>query len=158
MDTLNLFASWLGRLKWVFLDLEGLFSPLWPILWPTGFSGGFSEFLEAENILLSSNPTHFWWHHCLFILQLAGFMKDDSIILEVFVQADAPHGVSWDSKKHTGFVGLKNQGATCYMNSLLQTLYFTNQLRKVRRCLYSDLCFIIIKDESFVYVGNSHLI
>ena len=24
------------------------------------------------------------------------------------------------SKKHTGYVGLKNQGATCYMNSLLQ--------------------------------------
>lgn len=38
---------------------------------------------------------------------------------------------SWDSKKHTGFVGLKNQGATCYMNSLLQTLYCTNKLRKV---------------------------
>ena len=38
--------------------------------------------------------------------------------------------VCWDSKKHTGFVGLKNQGATCYMNSLLQVLYFTNSLRK----------------------------
>ena len=37
---------------------------------------------------------------------------------------------SWDSKKHTGYVGLKNQGATCYMNSLLQTLYFTNELRR----------------------------
>lgn len=59
-----------------------------------------------------------------------GFLKDDTIILEVWVSADAPHGVSWDSKKHTGFVGLKNQGATCYMNSLLQTLFFTNQLRK----------------------------
>lgn len=59
-----------------------------------------------------------------------GFLKDDTIILEVWVQADAPHGVSWDSKKHTGYVGLKNQGATCYMNSLLQTLFFTNQLRK----------------------------
>ncbi|XP_018335217.1 ubiquitin carboxyl-terminal hydrolase 7 isoform X2 [Agrilus planipennis] len=59
-----------------------------------------------------------------------GFIKDDTITLEVYVIADAPHGVSWDSKKHTGYVGLKNQGATCYMNSLLQTLYFTNQLRK----------------------------
>lgn len=59
-----------------------------------------------------------------------GYIKDDAIILEVHVTADAPHGVSWDSKKHTGYVGLKNQGATCYMNSLLQTLYFTNELRK----------------------------
>ncbi|XP_071107818.1 ubiquitin carboxyl-terminal hydrolase 7-like [Haliotis cracherodii] len=59
-----------------------------------------------------------------------GFVKDDKINLEVHVIADAPHGVSWDSKKHTGFVGLKNQGATCYMNSLLQTLFFTNKLRK----------------------------
>ncbi|CAH1982094.1 unnamed protein product [Acanthoscelides obtectus] len=59
-----------------------------------------------------------------------GFIKDDAITLEVQVVADAPHGVSWDSKKHTGYVGLKNQGATCYMNSLLQTLYFTNQLRR----------------------------
>lgn len=59
-----------------------------------------------------------------------GYIKEDSITLEVWVSADAPHGVSWDSKKHTGYVGLKNQGATCYMNSLLQTLFFTNKLRK----------------------------
>ena len=49
-----------------------------------------------------------------------GFIKDDKVVFEVKVTADAPHGVSWDSKKHTGYVGLKNQGATCYMNSLLQ--------------------------------------
>lgn len=59
-----------------------------------------------------------------------GYVQDDTIHLEVKVLAEAPHGVFWDSKKHTGYVGLKNQGATCYMNSLLQTLYFTNQLRK----------------------------
>jgi len=59
-----------------------------------------------------------------------GYIKDDTVILEVRVSADAPHGVSWDSKKHTGYVGLKNQGATCYMNSLLQVLYFTNFLRR----------------------------
>lgn len=59
-----------------------------------------------------------------------GYCKNDSVTIEAFVQAEAPHGVFWDSKKLTGFVGLKNQGATCYMNSLLQTLYFTNKLRK----------------------------
>lgn len=75
---------------------------------------GFSHFLTFAEIL---DPER-------------GFSKDDTVILEVWVSADAPHGVSWDSKKHTGFVGLKNQGATCYMNSLLQTLFFTNQLRK----------------------------
>lgn len=32
-------------------------------------------------------------------------------------------------------VGLRNQGATCYLNSLLQSLYFTNAFRKV--CLDS---------------------
>jgi ubiquitin carboxyl-terminal hydrolase 7 len=37
---------------------------------------------------------------------------------------------NWDSKKETGYVGFKNQGATCYMNSLLQALHFTNYFRK----------------------------
>lgn len=36
----------------------------------------------------------------------------------------------WDSRKETGFVGFKNQGATCYMNSLLQTLYMLSAFRK----------------------------
>eukprot|EP00127_Corallochytrium_limacisporum_P005023 Clim_evm19s197 gene=Clim_evmTU19s197 len=41
---------------------------------------------------------------------------------------------NYDSKKATGYVGLKNQGATCYMNSLLQTFFLTH---KLRRAVYS---------------------
>ncbi len=37
----------------------------------------------------------------------------------------------YDSRKETGYVGLKNQGATCYMNSLLQYLYHLPYFRKV---------------------------
>lgn len=39
--------------------------------------------------------------------------------------------IKYNSKKETGFVGLKNQGATCYLNSLLQSLYFTKQFRRI---------------------------
>lgn len=47
-----------------------------------------------------------------------------------------PTGVLWhnfvnyDSKAETGMVGLRNQGATCYLNSLLQSLYLTGAFRK----------------------------
>ena len=36
---------------------------------------------------------------------------------------------AWNSKSSTGFVGLSNQGATCYLNSLIQSLYMTYELR-----------------------------
>lgn len=55
--------------------------------------------------------------------------ESGGIEIEVYVLADPPHGYVWDSLLHSGYVGLKNQGATCYMNSLLQTLYCTNELR-----------------------------
>lgn len=58
------------------------------------------------------------------------------------VSSTSNRSCRWDSKKHTGYVGLKNQGATCYMNSLLQTLFFTNQLRKVNGWYFFPSTFL----------------
>ncbi|CAI9268202.1 unnamed protein product [Lactuca saligna] len=60
-----------------------------------------------------------------------GYLVNDTCIIEadVAVRKVADYW-SYDSKKETGYVGLKNQGATCYMNSLLQTLYHIPYFRK----------------------------
>jgi ubiquitin carboxyl-terminal hydrolase 7 len=65
------------------------------------------------------------------------FVVNDSLkIVTIIKLIKDPTGVLWhnfidyDSKKMTGYVGLYNQGATCYMNSLFQSLFFTNLYRK----------------------------
>ncbi|KAL5712099.1 ubiquitinyl hydrolase 1 [Ranunculus cassubicifolius] len=60
-----------------------------------------------------------------------GYVVDGRCIIEVEIQVHKEVDFkSYDSKTETGFVGLKNQGATCYMNSLLQTLYHIPCFRK----------------------------
>ncbi|GMY24152.1 ubiquitin carboxyl-terminal hydrolase 12-like, partial [Fagus crenata] len=60
-----------------------------------------------------------------------GYIVNDSVIIEaeVLVRRVVDYW-TYDSKKETGYVGLKNQGATCYMNSLLQTLFHIPYFRK----------------------------
>lgn len=69
-------------------------------------------------IRIYKDPTGVLWHN---------FMKS---VVCLYIKTIANFG-SYNSKKETGMVGLKNQGATCYLNSLLQSLYFTNAFRKV---------------------------
>ncbi|GAB2263919.1 hypothetical protein Droror1_Dr00026053 [Drosera rotundifolia] len=76
---------------------------------------GFTTFMRLRDIY---NPTN-------------GFLVNDRLVVEAEVALRS--GIikfPYDSKKETGYVGLENQGATCYMNSLLQTLYHIPCFRK----------------------------
>eukprot|EP00798_Chlamydomonas_sp_ICE-L_P025290 gene25290-10943_t len=61
---------------------------------------------------------------------MSGFVVNDTITFRVDLTVEKNERYSYDSRKETGSVGLKNQGATCYMNSLLQYLYNIPFFRK----------------------------
>eukprot|EP00928_Gymnodinium_smaydae_P087335 TRINITY_DN71608_c0_g1_i1.p1 TRINITY_DN71608_c0_g1~~TRINITY_DN71608_c0_g1_i1.p1 ORF type:complete len:1266 (-),score=243.44 TRINITY_DN71608_c0_g1_i1:366-3662(-) len=53
-------------------------------------------------------------------------------------QADSINvGSDYNMRKETGYIGLKNHGATCYMNGLLQSLYHVGEFRRI---VYSIDC------------------
>ena len=87
---------------------------------------GFTRFVELRKAF------HQTWEDTGFHL-----VENDEAYLTSYVRIiKDPTGVLWhnfegyDSKKETNMIGLKNQGATCYLNSLLQSLYFTDAFRK----------------------------
>jgi len=60
-----------------------------------------------------------------------GYLHNDTLTVDAQVSVRKQEFLyTYDSKKETGYVGLKNQGATCYMNSLLQTLFHIPYFRK----------------------------
>lgn len=77
-----------------------------------------------------------------------GYLVNDTVVVEAEVAVRKVLDYwSYDSKKETGYVGLKNQGATCYMNSLLQTLYHIPYFRKV---VIGSSIFIISSTLNFL--------
>ena len=87
---------------------------------------GFTRFAEIRKLFASQ------WEN-----RGRSMVEDDAVNVTAYVRIyKDPTGVLWhnfqnyDSKSETDMVGLKNQGATCYLNSLLQSLYFTNAFRK----------------------------
>lgn len=92
---------------------------------------GFSNFINCDRVTtkVAPSPTNPHGHGYL--------TKLHSTRITCFVKVvDDVTGVLWhslndyDSRKVTGYTGLKNQGATCYLNSLLQSYFFTRVFRK----------------------------
>lgn len=54
-----------------------------------------------------------------------------------------------------GFVGLVNQAMTCYLNSLLQTLFMTPEFRNAIYRLVHVACLSLL---SYMYVGAIHML
>ena len=65
--------------------------------------------------------------------------------LVVEVRVDRPEDHMYNSKKETGYVGLKNQGATCYMNSLSRPC--TTSTTSARRVFMISLCLYLDSDS-----------
>ncbi|KAF9230683.1 hypothetical protein BU15DRAFT_15958, partial [Melanogaster broomeanus] len=90
-----------------------------------GCDWGFTRFSELRKLLNVQEGHH------------RPTIENESADITVYVRVlEDPAGVLWhnfvnyDSKKETGYVGLKNQGATGYMNILLQSLFCIRYLRK----------------------------
>uniref|UniRef100_A0A1I7XY02 Ubiquitin carboxyl-terminal hydrolase n=1 Tax=Steinernema glaseri TaxID=37863 RepID=A0A1I7XY02_9BILA len=77
---------------------------------------GFKTFMELEHILEEPN----------------GFYKNENDTVRLVARIITHRvQIAFDGSYYFGFVGLVNKGATCYLNVILQSLYFCKYLRKV---------------------------
>lgn len=113
-----------------------IWNPLHPDLhYPSGLSHrfnknetdwGFSSFITSRDLVSQAK-----------VNQPHAIVENNKVNITGYVRVidDSSTGVLWhnfvnyDSKANTGYVGLNNQGATCYLNSLLQSYYTTRVFR-----------------------------
>ncbi|KAG0675211.1 hypothetical protein C6P40_001857 [Pichia californica] len=80
---------------------------------------GFVQFLDTKSNL----DSHFFKKNKVNITVYIRLIDDYTNVLYSDFR-------DYNSKTFTGYVGIENQGATCYLNSLLQSYFFTKSFRK----------------------------
>jgi len=88
------------------------------------YDRGFAQFVTVEDVF---NPAKGWIYK--------GPDGGDCLLIEVQVKDGSrphysPSNILKCPREHGFSVGLKNQGATCYLNSLMQTLFYLSYFRK----------------------------
>lgn len=120
-----------------------------PDQWSSNFSVKFysnqvrdlEKFIEAE--LSDTNCT------VLHTIEWDTVSERKTLYFQMHINADQPNGgYEWPSHAATGYNGIVNEGATCYMNCLLQSLFFTN---KFRRLVYDTPIESEDVNESFLF-------
>lgn len=103
--------------------------------------------------VLSLKPSGIVQHNRFLIRVEIQVVKD--VVGNLWINYD-----TFDSRKEVGFVGIKNQGATCYMNSLLQSLFALTSFKKMLFAIPTEnedvsRCIPLALQKFFYYLHTS---
>lgn len=68
------------------------------------------------------------------------------------MECEEPKGMSWNSKKHTGFVCFGNRTENSFLNSIVQIMYCIESFRTSITSLSNENCSMIICEMQLIFL------